>query len=84
MHGRHGVMETHREGDWNEEKGCVSVSYQQRPCSPLPGFSSFLTLFLLGALYQPKVSVFDNVGMRLNNQLSFRQILRILPLSLIL
>ena len=41
----------------------VSVSYLQR-------VSDFLSLLLLGTLYQPNMCLFDVLGMRLNNQLS--------------
>ena len=83
-------MGTDREADWNGEKRLVSVSYQQRACSPLPGFSYFLTLSLFGTFYQPNMWLFDIWGMRLNCQLSLwsvweqlGQILLILPLGLI-
>ena len=62
------------------EKRRVSVSYLQR-------VSDFLSLLLLGTLYQPNMCLFDVLGMRLNNQLSLwcvqeqlGQILLILPL----
>ena len=65
------------------EKRRVSVSYLQR-------VSDFLSLLLLGTLYQPNMCLFDVLGMRLNNQLSLwcvqeqlGQILLILPLTLI-
>ena len=62
---------THREEDWNWEKRCVSVSELQRSCSPLPGFCYFLFATVLTMRYQPKTLVFNVLGMRLSNQLSF-------------
>lgn len=82
------MVETDREGEWNGKKRCVSVSCLQTLCSPLPGFSHFITLLQLGTLYQPKM--FDILGVRLNNELSLwcikeqlGQIPLILPLTLI-
>ena len=64
--------------DWNEEKRSDGVSCLQSSCSSLPGFSYCLSLLQLRTLYQPKMSLFDWC---VNEQL--RQILLILPLSLI-
>lgn len=59
---------------WNRQKGgferCVSVSYLQWPCRPLPGFSYFLSLLPLRTLYQPNMLVFDYLVRWLNIQLS--------------
>ena len=86
MHNRHNEMETDREGDSNGETRGVSVSYPQRPCSPLFGFSYFLnSLLCSGTLYLPKMSTFDIPRKILNNQLPFRCVAeqpgRILPIQ---
>ena len=56
-------------GIFDQWKRGISVSYLQRSCSPLPGISYFLTLLLLRMLYQPKIWLFDILGMIRNNQL---------------
>ena len=51
------------------DKRCVGVSYMQRLCRPLPGFSYFLTLLLLRMSSPLKIWLFDILRMRLINKL---------------
>lgn len=86
MHNRHNEAETDREGDSNGDTRRVSVSYLLKPCSPLSGCSYFLnSLLCSGKLYLLKMSIFDILRKRLNNQLPFwcvhRQPGQILPIQ---
>ena len=65
MHRRLGERETNQEGHSNGEKS-VNVSYPHTPCSRIFLFSYLVAEH--GTLYQPKMSLSDILGMRLNSQ----------------